>query len=135
MAKTLKELRWEAGALADSGLVRCCDGCQRMRIAEDSPAGTYCEKCQRQPPDLGYKLGDGIRAWLPDEPVPEPRPLAPPETCSCGQSLWGRDAFVCGDCHGTSTSLTLDKRIWVVKPKDVDPTSDWSAWSHPSWES
>jgi hypothetical protein len=179
MAKTMKELIERVGRRAD-GLVRCCDGCHRARIAEDSPAGTYCEKCEFL--DLNSDNYPGIYAWAPKPPpllkngdgelfeyefrqrnypysafipmdmpsmvgrikIPdEPEPLP---VCHCGQTIWNAEDE-CADCQTEGDRLaslpedrptlgdSLDRRIAAAKARDVDPTSDWSAWSHPSWES
>ena len=88
-----------------------------------------------------------------DSPCSPPAPLR--STCGCGQEIPPRDADkftdnldwppsdVCADCWGDAdrfafrdllSAVPIDARIAAARKAEADPTSDWSAWSHPAAE-
>jgi hypothetical protein len=59
----------------------------------------------------------------------------PDPACSCGQTIWNGGSM-CSDCRmgcGVRGEVPLDARISEAQ-HDQDPTSDWTAWAHPSSE-
>ena len=83
----------------------------------------------------------------PDEPTkfgPKPRPVC----ADCGQTAWGEAkrwdhgarlyVATCSDCVASKAKAIvregLDARIAAARKAEADPTSDWSAWSHPAAE-
>jgi hypothetical protein len=83
----------------------------------------------------------------PDEPLKVAPKSALPRACSCGQTIWANvtpmdydGSPICTDCVGNQAAgcygklpATLDARISEAQ-HDQDPTSDWTAWAHPSSE-
>ena len=80
-----------------------------------------------------------------DSPCSPPAPLR--STCACGQTVWRNSldydgSPICSDCVGDKTIAlmgvaepeALDTRIAAARKAEADPTSDWSAWSHPAAE-
>jgi hypothetical protein len=147
MAKTLRELQDEVRAMIqadDLGLFkpsytfRCPDP-PPMPQGDDDFGYTF--RARNYPFSIGMDMPSMVgRIKIPDEPEPLP-------VCSCGQTIWSAED-VCSDCQQEGNhhvyldaegkvglGLPLDERIRAAKARDVDPTSDWSAWSHPSWES
>jgi hypothetical protein len=63
------------------------------------------------------------------------QPVSPRPVCECGQAVWSGGSM-CSDCRmgcGVRGDKSLDARICEAQ-RGQDPTSDWSAWAHPSSE-